>query len=78
MPRMTGCEVLVWLRERPEFKRLPVVVLTSSAHDSDIQKARDLGALDYIVKPHDFSHLVVIMQQLGLRWLQTPEFPNTD
>jgi CheY-like chemotaxis protein len=73
MPRMTGFDVLTWLKARPEFERLPVVVLTSSAHDSDIQKARELGARDYIVKPHDFSQLVDLMRQLGVHWLQAPD-----
>lgn len=72
MPRMTGFDVLEWLGARPEFNCLPVVVLTSSAHASDVQKARQLGALDYIVKPHEFSQLVKILRELGERWLNRP------
>src|SRR5258706_12776145 len=55
MPRMNGFEVLLWLSSRPEFGELPVVVLTSSAQDSDIRKARELGADDYQVKPQEFE-----------------------
>src|SRR6266478_3301620 len=58
MPKMSGFDVLVWLSTRPDFKELPVVVLSSSAQDSDIQKARELGADDYQVKPQEFDGLV--------------------
>ncbi len=69
MPDMHGFEVLQWLATGPEFKNLPVVVLSSSSDDSDIQKARQLGARDYIVKPHSFDELVKVLQQLHTRWL---------
>jgi CheY-like chemotaxis protein len=64
MPRMHGFEVLEWLGTRPEFKNLPVVVLSSSSDNCDIQKARQLGALDYFVKPHSLDDLVKILQQM--------------
>jgi len=69
MPRMHGFEVLEWLATRPEFKDLPVVVLSSSSADSDIRKARQLGARDYFVKPHSLDELVKILQQVRERWL---------
>ena len=69
MPRMDGFEVLGWLARRPDFKNLPVVVLSSSSDDSDIQKARGLGARDYFVKPTALSDLVKILQSLQTRWL---------
>jgi CheY-like chemotaxis protein len=69
MPGMHGFEVLEWLATRPEFKDLPVVVLSSSSDASDIQKALQLGARDYIVKPHSLDELVKVLQQLHERWL---------
>jgi CheY-like chemotaxis protein len=69
MPRMHGFEVLEWLTTRPEFKDLPVVALSSSSDGSDSQQARQLGARDYIVKPHSLDDLVKILQQLHERWL---------
>jgi CheY-like chemotaxis protein len=74
MPRMNGFEVLAWLATRPDFKDLPAVVLSSSSDDSDIQKARQMGARDYFVKPHSLSDLVKILQRLHTRWL--PVMPN--
>jgi len=69
MPRMNAFDVLTWLSTRPDFKELPVVVLSSSAQDSDIQKARELGADDYQVKPQEFDGLVEIVRNLHSRWL---------
>ena len=69
MPRLHGFEVLEWLATRPEFKHLPAVVLSSSSDDSDIQKAQQLGARDYFVKPQSLDKLVEILQQVHARWL---------
>lgn len=69
MPRMDGFEVLAWLGTQPDFKDLPVVVLSSSPDDSDIQKARQLGARDYFIKPHALSDWVKILESLQSRYL---------
>src|SRR5262245_37254028 len=69
MPRMDGFEVLTWLATRPEFKNMPAVVLSSSGDDSDIQKVRQLGARDYLVKPHTLADFVTILHRLHERWL---------
>jgi CheY-like chemotaxis protein len=69
MPRMDGFEVLAWLDQQPELKGVPVVVLTSSAFEFDVQKARQLGAADYRVKPPQFENLLQIVHELKGRWL---------
>lgn len=69
MPRLTGFDVLEWLAGRPEFHYLPVVVLSSSALEADIEKARRLGARDYLIKPHSFRSLILMLQQVTQRWL---------
>lgn len=71
MPRLSGFDVLAWLATQPDFKDLPAVVLSSSSHDADIQRARQLGARDYFVKPHSLSGFVKIIQGLHSRWLCT-------
>jgi CheY-like chemotaxis protein len=75
MPRVNGFQVLAWLQERPDLAALPVVVLSSSAIESDIARARQLGADDYRVKPPDFQALVKIVQELSRRWLQETRVP---
>ena len=72
MPRMNGFDVLSWLETQPQFKALPAVVLSSSSDDSDIKKARQLGAREYFVKPHKFDDLVKIVHQIHAHWLPAP------
>src|SRR5262245_16271660 len=55
MPRMTGFEVLSWLSTRADLKHVLVVVLSSSCHNADIERARQLGASDYHIKPHHIT-----------------------
>lgn len=64
MPRVSGFDVLAWLRADDQFKGLPVVVLTSSNHDADVKRAYDLGAKSYLVKPVGFEALVELVKTL--------------
>jgi two-component system response regulator len=79
MPRLNGFDVLRLLRSHPRLSLLPVVVLSSSILEKDIQMAKELGAREYLVKPtflDDYRKLV-----LGLhdRWLNaTAPLPTTD
>lgn len=58
MPHMNGFDLLRWLRARPEFSSLPVIVLTGSQGDIDMKQACQLGADSYLVKPDRFTDLV--------------------
>jgi CheY-like chemotaxis protein len=51
MPRKNGFEVLDWVRHQPLLKRLPVIILTASSRIDDIERAYDLGANAFLVKP---------------------------
>lgn len=76
MPRMTGFDVLEWLSRQPQFRDTPVVVLSSSLDKRDIDRARQLGAWDYFVKPHDYRGLTGMLRQLAERWLgESPNIP---
>jgi CheY-like chemotaxis protein len=68
MPRKSGFEVLEWMRERPLLRDFPVIVLTSSNAEKDIQRAENLGAMLYLVKPGEFSDLVAMMVKLEEYW----------
>ncbi len=76
MPRKNGFEVIAWVREQPGLKRLPIVVLTSSREDPDINRAYELGANTYLVKPVKFDGLVEMMRTLHLYWLMLAEKPS--
>lgn len=69
MPRRDGFDVLAWLRSRPDFKDLPAVVISSSSDQKDVEKARELGARDYFVKPHGIDDFVALARTLRRRWL---------
>ncbi|MBE0432142.1 response regulator [candidate division WOR-3 bacterium] len=69
LPRKSGHEVLEWLRQQRRLKRLPVVVLTASSESSDINRAYDLGANSYLVKPVTFDALVEMVKTLNMYWL---------
>jgi CheY-like chemotaxis protein len=69
MPRKNGFEVLEWVRQQPGLKRLPIVVLTSSMQDLDINRAYELGANTYLVKPANYEALVELVRTLIQYWL---------
>jgi CheY-like chemotaxis protein len=75
LPRKSGHEVLEWLRKQPMLKRLTVVVLTSSQQSSDINRAYDLGANSYLVKPVTFNALVEMVKALNFYWVILNEKP---
>jgi CheY-like chemotaxis protein len=74
LPRVDGLEVLKQLKRHPQFKTIPIVVLTSSAEDRDVQAAYQLGANSYIVKSVDFEKFLEVAAQIDLYWnvLNTP------
>jgi CheY-like chemotaxis protein len=68
LPRVDGLEVLRQLREHPVSRSLPVVVLTSSREDKDVQAAYRLHANSYIVKPVNFEKFMEVAAQVELYW----------
>lgn len=69
LPRRSGFEVLSWLRNESDMKHLPVVVLTSSDQQIDIERAYSLGANSYLMKPPAPNALLEMVQVLELYWL---------
>ena len=74
LPRVDGLEVLRRLKSDPDFLYIPVVVLTTSSEDKDVQMAYRLGANSYIVKPVDFDRFIEMVGQIQDYWchLNTP------
>ncbi len=75
MPRKDGREVLREMKANADFRRIPVVVLTTSHADTDIERIYDLGANSFISKPLDFQSLVNLMRLLGQYWFKAVELP---
>ncbi len=69
MPWMDGFDVLKWLRRQPGVEQFPVVVLTSSKLQADVDQSRELGVYDYRVKPQAFEDLVRLLDDVRKCWL---------
>jgi CheY-like chemotaxis protein len=76
MPGMDGFELLRWLRNTPELSHLRVVVLTSSDHIYDVNKAYQLGANSFLVKPSDFENTLHLAKTLTQHWLVHSRSPS--
>jgi two-component system response regulator len=76
LPKIDGLSVLKAIRADDRTRMMPVVVLTSSAEESDLVKSYELGVNSYVRKPVDFSQFVEATRQLGLYWLILNEQPQ--
>lgn len=68
LPKLNGLEVLRRFKTHAVFHTIPVVVLTTSSEDIDIQTAYKYGANSYIVKPVDFDKFMDVTEQIELYW----------
>jgi len=75
LPQVMGFEVLQWIREQPALKALVVIILTSSRLEPDIEKAYQLGANAYLVKPSTPAELRQIATGIKEFWLQLNHGP---
>jgi CheY-like chemotaxis protein len=73
LPRMSGLELLAWVRGRPDLAKIPVVVLTSSNDVSDIRSAYELGAVSYHVKPAGIRELITLSAAIRDCWSDLQE-----
>lgn len=76
MPRCDGLDVLREMRNDPQMRRLPVVILSSSREDSDVARSWDLGVNAYVVKPVDARQFFDAVQLLGHFWAVLNEAPD--
>ena len=75
LPKYSGHEVLEKLKTQPVLRRIPVVMLTSSEDSRDINRAYDLGANSYLVKPVRFDGFIKVAQEIHMYWLLLNETP---
>ncbi|MFO7958621.1 MAG: response regulator [Candidatus Brocadiia bacterium] len=76
MPGMDGRQALKEIKQDPDLKSIPVVVLTSSKAETDILRTYDLGVNSYITKPVTFDKLVEVVRTLGRYWLEIVRLPE--
>lgn len=75
LPKVNGLEVLKRIKQDPQTKAIPVVILTSSREEQDLVRGYNLGANSYIQKPVDFEQFRATVKQTGLYWLVMNQHP---
>jgi CheY-like chemotaxis protein len=78
LPKVDGIEVLRQARSDPVWRQVPIVVMTTSRENRDIEAAYGLGVNSYIVKPVDFLTFTEVVKSIKVYWLLTNEPPFRD
>jgi two-component system response regulator len=76
LPKVNGLEVLRLMKDDRRLRTIPVVIVTSSAEDPDMEAAYQLGANSYVVKPVQFDAFMEAMSKLGVYWLMLNHPPK--
>jgi CheY-like chemotaxis protein len=76
LPGASGFDLLNWVRANPKFQRLPVVVLTNSTNNSDIDRAYSLGANSYLTKPVELDGFRAVVKAINAYWIILAEKPK--
>jgi CheY-like chemotaxis protein len=80
LPKVDGLEVLETVKKDPDWRHIPIVMLTSSREEQDLVKSYQLGVNAFVVKPVDFRAFFEAIQDLGVFWgivnEPPPRFPN--
>jgi len=75
MPRMNGQEVLAQVKEDPDLRRIPVVMMTSSEQEKDIMMAYDLHVNSYVIKPVDLDQFIGAVRSIEHFWFTVVKLP---
>lgn len=78
MPGLDGRKTLEIIKQTPDLKRIPVVVLTTSDDERDVRACYDLGANTFIQKPVDFDGLISAIKRLKEYWFEIALLPKED
>jgi CheY-like chemotaxis protein len=75
MPKKDGREVLKELKQHPVFKKIPIIVFTTTKNEIEIKRCYELGANSYVVKPISFDALLKVVENIRSFWFQTASIP---
>ena len=76
LPKVGGLEVLRRIKKDESLKRIPTVILTTSAAESDMLQAYEGGAGSFLVKPIDYEKFMKLMEAFGFYWLAWNQYPG--
>ncbi len=71
MPKKDGREVLKEIKQHPVFKRIPIIVFTTTKNENEIKRCYELGANTYVVKPVSFEGLLKVLDDIRAYWYNT-------
>lgn len=77
MPKLNGIEVLEFIKKDEKFRKIPVVMLTTSSSQEDISACYDKFANCFITKPMDFGRFMDVVEQIETFWFTTAQLPKT-
>jgi CheY-like chemotaxis protein len=77
LPKVDGLEVLGRIKTDSHLKMIPVVMLTSSREERDLQRSYDFGTNAYVVKPMNFKDFIEVVKEIGLFWRIINQTPTT-
>ena len=75
MPKKDGREVLKEIKADPRFKKIPVIVFTTTRNEKDIHNCYELGANTYVIKPVGFESLLQTIEDIRTYWFKTARIP---
>lgn len=75
MPRMDGLELLAIIKKDDRYRKIPVIMLTTSREEQDLIRGYDLGVNAYVVKPIDFEDFAIAVKEIGVFWAIINELP---
>jgi len=76
MPKMDGRQALKELKNHSAYKKIPVIIFSTTKNETEINRCYELGANSYIVKPYNYKELTQIMDAVNSYWLNTAEIPD--
>jgi len=76
MPKMDGRQALKELKNHSAYKKIPVIIFSTTKNETEINRCYELGANSYIVKPYNYKDLTQIMDTVNSYWLKTAEIPD--
>ena len=75
MPKKDGREALKEIKQHPIFKKIPVIIFTTTKSENEIRRCYELGANTYIVKPVSFDALIKVVEDIREYWFNTASIP---
>ncbi|MEQ8905198.1 response regulator [Ekhidna sp.] len=76
LPKLSGLEVLERIKKDENLQKIPVVVMTSSKENKDLDRCYELGANSYVVKPINFSNFMEVTKEISMYWVLINQIPE--